>query len=266
MLPMKPEGARSRGSRRGHRNGQAHLHSAHGIRERARVCVRFSRHRTGRQPTPPSDHRTRELGARHTSGDECYPAKVTVGDFMKVLEQPGVDPSRVALLHADSAGAVPLRAVRAVPPAGARQPMAIATSRSCRPAARTLTTGSANWRSRSCAPDGARCSAPTCSRSCCSHAALTSSGGETRNRSTRSASPISAAHWKTPPSSPRAQLKALRSRWSAATTEFGKLAVERKRPSHDRHRGRDLLPPEHFLNENLVQCLEGYGAEAWVST
>src|SRR5690242_12874185 len=46
------------------------------------------------QPTPPSDHRTRELGARYTSGDECYPAKVTVGDFMKVLETPGADPSR----------------------------------------------------------------------------------------------------------------------------------------------------------------------------
>src|SRR3954464_4336865 len=49
------------------------------------------------EPTPPSDHRTRELGARHTSGDECYPAKVTVGDFMKVLERPEVDGSRVAL-------------------------------------------------------------------------------------------------------------------------------------------------------------------------
>lgn len=45
--------------------------------------------------TPPSDHRTLELGGRYTSGDECYPAKVTVGDFMKVLEQPGVDPSKV---------------------------------------------------------------------------------------------------------------------------------------------------------------------------
>jgi predicted nucleotide-binding protein (sugar kinase/HSP70/actin superfamily) len=44
--------------------------------------------------TPPSDYRTRELGARYTSGDECYPAKVTVGDFMKVLEAPGADPSR----------------------------------------------------------------------------------------------------------------------------------------------------------------------------
>lgn len=45
--------------------------------------------------TPPSDQRTLELGARHTSGDECYPAKVTVGDFMKVLERPGIDPARV---------------------------------------------------------------------------------------------------------------------------------------------------------------------------
>ncbi len=47
--------------------------------------------------TPPSDHRTRELGARYTSGDECYPAKVTIGDFMKLLEQPGTDPAQVAL-------------------------------------------------------------------------------------------------------------------------------------------------------------------------
>ena len=47
--------------------------------------------------TPPSDHRTRELGARYTSGDECYPAKVTVGDFMKLLETPGIDPAQVML-------------------------------------------------------------------------------------------------------------------------------------------------------------------------
>ena len=44
--------------------------------------------------TAPSDARTRELGARFTSGDECYPAKVTVGDFMKMLERPDVDPAR----------------------------------------------------------------------------------------------------------------------------------------------------------------------------
>ena len=49
------------------------------------------------EPTPPSDQRTGELGARHTSGDECYPAKVTVGDFMKLLERADTDPSRIAL-------------------------------------------------------------------------------------------------------------------------------------------------------------------------
>ncbi len=47
--------------------------------------------------TPPSDHRTRELGARYTSGDECYPAKVTVGDFIKVLEIPGNNDGRTVL-------------------------------------------------------------------------------------------------------------------------------------------------------------------------
>jgi predicted nucleotide-binding protein (sugar kinase/HSP70/actin superfamily) len=46
---------------------------------------------------PPSDDRTREVGARYTSGDECYPAKVTVGDFMKLLERPDIDPARLLL-------------------------------------------------------------------------------------------------------------------------------------------------------------------------
>ncbi len=43
--------------------------------------------------TPPSDVRTTELGARYTSGDECFPAKVTIGDFMRVLERGDVDPA-----------------------------------------------------------------------------------------------------------------------------------------------------------------------------
>lgn len=47
--------------------------------------------------TPPSDELTRELGARYTSGDECYPAKVTVGDFMKCLTASGADPERTVL-------------------------------------------------------------------------------------------------------------------------------------------------------------------------
>jgi predicted nucleotide-binding protein (sugar kinase/HSP70/actin superfamily) len=55
------------------------------------------------EPTPPSDHRTSELGARFTSGDECYPAKVTVGDFMKLLES-APDPSRIALFMPTAEG------------------------------------------------------------------------------------------------------------------------------------------------------------------
>lgn len=46
------------------------------------------------QPTPMSDERTRELGGKFTTGDECYPAKVTVGDFMRIIEQPGFDPKK----------------------------------------------------------------------------------------------------------------------------------------------------------------------------
>jgi predicted nucleotide-binding protein (sugar kinase/HSP70/actin superfamily) len=54
--------------------------------------------------TPPSDERTLELGGRHTSGDECYPAKVTIGDFLKVLEAPGADPARTVIFHPTAEG------------------------------------------------------------------------------------------------------------------------------------------------------------------
>jgi predicted nucleotide-binding protein (sugar kinase/HSP70/actin superfamily) len=47
--------------------------------------------------TPPSDLRTLDLGGRYTSGDECFPARVTVGDFFRVLERPGIDTSRTIL-------------------------------------------------------------------------------------------------------------------------------------------------------------------------
>lgn len=56
------------------------------------------------ESTPPSDERTRELGARHTSGDECYPAKVTLGDFLKILETPGTDQNRTAFFMVTGQG------------------------------------------------------------------------------------------------------------------------------------------------------------------
>ncbi len=55
-------------------------------------------------PTPPSDAQTRELGGRFTAGDECYPAKVTVGDFVRIMERPGFDPQRTVFFMAAADG------------------------------------------------------------------------------------------------------------------------------------------------------------------
>ncbi|HEV2117590.1 MAG TPA: hypothetical protein VGR48_16270 [Terriglobales bacterium] len=55
-------------------------------------------------PTPPSNQRTLELGGKFTSGDECYPAKITVGDFMRILEQPGTDPEHTVFFMAAADG------------------------------------------------------------------------------------------------------------------------------------------------------------------
>lgn len=55
-------------------------------------------------PTPPSNQRTLELGAKFTSGDECYPAKITVGDFLRILQQPGVDPKQTVFFMATADG------------------------------------------------------------------------------------------------------------------------------------------------------------------
>ncbi len=55
-------------------------------------------------PTPPSDEHTRELGGKFTAGDECYPAKVTVGDFARIMQQPGFDPKRTVFFMAAADG------------------------------------------------------------------------------------------------------------------------------------------------------------------
>jgi predicted nucleotide-binding protein (sugar kinase/HSP70/actin superfamily) len=55
-------------------------------------------------PTPPSNERTRELGAKFTAGDECYPAKVTVGDFLRIVEQPGFEQRQTVFFMATADG------------------------------------------------------------------------------------------------------------------------------------------------------------------
>jgi predicted nucleotide-binding protein (sugar kinase/HSP70/actin superfamily) len=47
--------------------------------------------------TPPSDAATLEIGSRCTGGDECFPARITVGDYMKVLLAGKADPARTVL-------------------------------------------------------------------------------------------------------------------------------------------------------------------------
>jgi len=64
----------------------------------------FRAHGIDAEVTPPSDQRTLEVGSRYTSGDECFPAKITAGDYLKVLERPGVDPARVALFMPTAGG------------------------------------------------------------------------------------------------------------------------------------------------------------------
>ena len=220
------------------------------------------------EPTPPSDHRTRELGARYTSGDECYPAKVTVGDFMKVLEQPGVDPARVALLHADGAGSVPLRAVRAVPAAGAGRRAAIAEVEILSPTSQNAYDGlgelakpfvRTGWRALLCAD--------LLQKLLLHASALTRNAAATRERGLRRVAcrPVPHAR-RNARRARRATQGAARSRWCAAGDRFRKLGGSD---------GRDLpligivgeifCRLNTFSNENLVQCLEGYGAEAWVS-
>jgi len=45
---------------------------------------------------PDSDTQTLELGGLHSSGEECLPHKVTLGDFLKVCRAPGFDPRKAA--------------------------------------------------------------------------------------------------------------------------------------------------------------------------
>ena len=53
-------------------------------------------------PTSDSDERTLELGSRVTSGDECYPQKITMGDFLRIIEDEGRD--KVAFLMPSANG------------------------------------------------------------------------------------------------------------------------------------------------------------------
>ncbi len=53
---------------------------------------------------PPSDRETIELGRTQTSGKECYPLILTVGDFMKLIRRPDFDPATSSIFMPSSNG------------------------------------------------------------------------------------------------------------------------------------------------------------------
>ncbi|MGL4208047.1 MAG: acyl-CoA dehydratase activase-related protein, partial [Candidatus Adiutrix sp.] len=53
---------------------------------------------------PPSDRETIELGRAQTSGKECYPLILTVGDFIKLTRRPDFDPAQSSIFMPYSNG------------------------------------------------------------------------------------------------------------------------------------------------------------------
>ena len=53
---------------------------------------------------PPSDEDTLALGARHTSGDECLPQRITLGDLLKIARRSDYSPERTAFFFATATG------------------------------------------------------------------------------------------------------------------------------------------------------------------
>jgi predicted nucleotide-binding protein (sugar kinase/HSP70/actin superfamily) len=54
--------------------------------------------------SPEGDERTYEIAGRHTSGDECLPERVTIGNFLKVTENPDFEPERTAFFMPTAGG------------------------------------------------------------------------------------------------------------------------------------------------------------------
>ncbi len=56
------------------------------------------------QSLPDSDARTLDLGGKYLFGEECLPAKVVLGNFMKIVENPNFDPRETAFFLPTSDG------------------------------------------------------------------------------------------------------------------------------------------------------------------
>jgi len=219
------------------------------------------------EPTPPSDHRTSELGAKYTSGDECYPAKVTVGDFMKVLERPETDPRRVALFMPTAQG--PCRFgqyapyLRQVLNANGYGDVEILspTSQNAYDGLGTLAkpfvrTG---WRALLCAD--------LLEKLLLMNRPYEARRGDAEGVYEESLADLCATLERTS-AEPRVQLLALRDAMVRCRGRFRELSGRKPLGAPlplIGIVGEIFCRLNTFSNENLVQCLEQYGAEAWVS-
>ncbi len=71
----------------------------------ARMCAAaFKSVGVSARPTPPSNERTLELGGLYTSGEECYPQKITIGDFLRVMDRDDFDPAKTAFFMPTATG------------------------------------------------------------------------------------------------------------------------------------------------------------------
>jgi len=219
------------------------------------------------EPTPPSDERTRELGARYTSGDECYPAKVTVGDFMKLLQRPGTDLSRVALFMPTAEGpcrfgqyAPYLRHILDSNGYGAVEILSPTSGNAygglgslSKPFVRT------GWRALLCAD--------LLQKMLLIYRPYEVSPGDTESIYEDALADLCRTLENTP-TEPAAQLTGLRESMVRCRASFHKLApkpgVLGSNPVIGIV-GEIFCRLNSFSNENLVRRLEGYGAEAWLS-
>jgi len=55
-------------------------------------------------PTPASNDETLELGGLHSNGEECYPEKITLGDFLRICKADDFDPDRTAFFMPTAEG------------------------------------------------------------------------------------------------------------------------------------------------------------------
>ena len=221
------------------------------------------------EPTPPSDYRTRELGARHTSGDECYPAKVTVGDFMKVLEgapgAPCADPARTVFLMPTAQG--PCRFGQYSPylrhvldANGYRDTLVLSPSSNnaynglgdmARPFMRT------GWR--------ALLAADILQKLLLQYRPFELAAGETERVYEASLDDLTHTIESTPVK-PAVQLAALRDSLLRARDRFRAIPGRRDRSTPlIGIVGEIFCRLNTFSNENLVRRLEEYRAEAWLS-